>query len=335
MKSIRGATTVASDQPNEIRQAVKELLWEIAAKNQLKQDDIVFILFSNTADIRSLYPAKAAREAGFIMPALYSSAEPEIEGALPLCIRVLLLADGEGKGVPVYLREASRLRKDKFARFNVALDGPAGSGKSTIAKLLAAQYDILYLDTGAMYRACALKALRCEVSLDDARAVETLMEHTCLDIRYEGGKQATYLDGEDVSSQIRTPEVAGAASAVAAHACVRKKMVEMQRSIAAKQSCVLDGRDIGTEVLPHADFKFFLTASSAVRAKRRCEDLKAMGLAADFEEVKKQIEERDYRDAHRDISPLRQAEDACLIDTSDLSVDEVLLRIHAKIQEKI
>ena len=161
MRAIRGATTIGSDCAEEIRAAVAELLNEIKARNALSVADILCILLSNTSDIVSFYPAKAAREAGFSSCALYSSAEPEIAGALPLCIRVLVFAEGDGAPKHVYLRGAANLRKD-LKKYSVALDGPSGSGKSTVAKLLAKDLHILYLDTGAMYRACALKAIETE-----------------------------------------------------------------------------------------------------------------------------------------------------------------------------
>ena len=158
MRAIRGATTVERDCAEDIRAAVAELLGKIAEENALSEEDIVCILFSGTADLVSYYPARAARDAGYTFCALYSSLEPQIEGALPRCIRVLVLAEGSGRSHHVYLRGAAGLRMD-LKKIAVALDGPSGSGKSTVAKRLAAELDILYLDTGAMYRACALAAL--------------------------------------------------------------------------------------------------------------------------------------------------------------------------------
>lgn len=334
MYAIRGATTLSSDEPAIVREAVKELLYAIMRENSLSQEEIVCILFSSTSDIRSLYPAKAAREAGFVLPALYSSEEPAFDGALPLCIRVMFLVEGEKKGKFVYLRGAKRLRRDLSSRLTIALDGPAGSGKSTIAKKLAAHYGILYLDTGAMYRASALWCMRKGVDLRDESAVTEAIAEIPLTVSLGEG-QITMLEGEDVSSAIRTSEVAAGASLVATYAFVRSKMVEMQRKIASEQSCILDGRDIGTTVLPQADFKFFVTASSEVRARRRLFDLDKLGQKADFDSVRKSIEERDFQDAHRKVSPLKMAEDAILIDTSDQTLEETLLTIHGKIQEKI
>lgn len=333
MRAIRGATTVSADRAEEIRSAVQELLTEICVRNGLSEGEMICILFSNTGDIRSFYPAKAAREAGFASCALYSSAEPEIEGALPLCIRVMILAEGEEKPRHVYLKGAANLRKD-LKKFAVALDGPSGSGKSTVAKLLAKELGILYLDTGAMYRACALKALRENCSFEES-AVEALMENLVLEIRYEGGAQHTVLDGKDVSEEIRRPEVSMAASKISAFSCVRKKLVEMQQKIAEEQSCVLDGRDIGTAVLPRAEFKFFVTADSATRAARRGKELEAKGFSVDLKKLREEIEERDKNDSTREHSPLRMAKDAVLVDTSNMSVDEVIAFIKKKMQEKV
>ena len=321
MLAIRGATTIAADEPQQIREAVAQLLREIAEKNRLRAEEMLFILFSNTADIRSLYPAKAAREAGFVSPALFSAAEPDIAGALPLCIRVLVLAEKEGKAAHVYLRGAASLRKD-LKKFAVALDGPSGSGKSTVAKLLAD-------------RACALYAARAGLSEFTEEAVRPLLASLPLRVEYIDGAQHTMLGEEDVSEAIRRPEVSMAASRISALRCVREKMVEMQRKIASERSCVLDGRDIGSFVLPNAPFKFYVTASSKVRAERRCKELRAKGFAVEFDAIQKEIEERDANDMNREFSPLVRAEDAVLVDTSDLTIGEVVDTICKKIQEKV
>ena len=334
MIAIRGATSVEADTPEEIRQAVGELMRAICEQNSIAEEDIVCILLSNTADIRSLYPAKAAREAGFARAALFSAAEPDICGALPLCIRVMILAEKDIRPRHVYLRRAAALRRDR-ARFSVALDGPSGSGKSTAAKQLAKELDILYLDTGAMYRACAVKAQRAGVAEFTEESMAPLMASLDLRVDYVGGAQRTILDGEDVSEAIRRPEVSLAASRISALRCVRKKMVEMQRKIASERSCVLDGRDIGTVVLPAADFKFFITASVDVRAKRRYDELKGKGFDVQFDAVRREIEERDRGDETRAFSPLRRADDALLVDTSGMTAEEVVAFLKKKIQERV
>lgn len=211
--------------------------------------------------------------------------------------------------------------------YKIALDGPSGSGKSTIAKILSNKLDILYLDTGAMYRACALKALKNNIDTFDEKKVLSFINDIDLEIKYVDGTQKTFLDKEDVSEKIREPQVSMAASNISSLKCVRLKMVEMQRKIANQMSCVLDGRDIGSYVLPDADFKFFITASVEVRADRRFKELALKGHKVDFNELKKEIEQRDYNDSHRDFAPLIEPVDAIKIDTSFMTVDQVINKI--------
>ena len=335
MVVVRGATTIAADDKDEIKYATAELLKQISSCNGLIKDEIVSIVFSSTSDIHSYYPAKAAREAGYEGCSLFSTMEPEIEGGLRLCIRVMVFVEKNIVPRHIYLRGAKILRKDLTSVFNVAIDGPAGSGKSTVAKLLAKDYNILHLDTGAMYRACALKALESGVDINDEAAIVDLMRNVKLDIQYIDGVQHTLLDGEDVSERIREPHVSMAASTVSKHPSVRMHMAEKQREIAHKMSCVLDGRDIGTFELPDADFKFYLTATPDVRAKRRYDELLAKGHKVDFEELKKEIVCRDEQDINRKIAPLKLAEDATLVDTSDMTIEEVVAFLKRKMQEKI
>lgn len=214
----------------------------------------------------------------------------------------------------------------------IALDGPSGSGKSTIAKRLSKELDILYLDTGAMYRATALKALKLNVDTFDEKGVSSFINDLNLEIKYENGSQQTYLDGENVSDKIREPQVSMAASNISRLKCVRLKMVEMQRKIASSTSCVLDGRDIGSYVLPDADYKFYITASVEVRAQRRFKELTEKGFNVDFEALKKEIEQRDYNDSHRDFAPLVKAKDAIFIDTSDMDIDGVVNAVMSHIK---
>ena len=333
MKAIRGAVTVAADTPEEIRGAVDSLLSEIRKRNKINVEDIVCIMLSSTGDITSLYPAKAARECGFVCP-LFSSLEPPIKGSLPLCIRAMVLAETD-IAVPVYLRGAAILRRDLTERLVIALDGPAGSGKSTDARNLARELDILCLDTGAMYRACALACREAGVAVSDEDAVCALIGKTDLRVEYRDGRQVTMLGDRDVSEEIRSPGMSQLASEVSALACVRSAMVAMQRRIASEMSCVLDGRDIGTNVLPDARYKFFVTASDEVRARRRLEEDRAKGYDVRYEDVLRDIRERDKRDSERAIAPLKCAEDAVVVDTSDMSPEEVVQFIRNKIQEKI
>jgi cytidylate kinase len=216
---------------------------------------------------------------------------------------------------------------------SIALDGPSGSGKSTVAKALSQKLNILYLDTGAMYRACALKAIALNVDTLDEKGVTEFIDDINLEIKYIDGSQHTFLDGEDVSERIREPHVSMAASNISSLKCVRLKMVEMQRKIASSMSCVLDGRDIGSYVLPNANYKFYITASVNVRATRRFKELSAKGFDVDFDKLTAEIEQRDYNDKNRDFAPLRQAEDAVYLDTSDMSVEEVVGTVTSYIKE--
>ncbi len=339
MQIIRGATTIPADNKEEILLAVKELLDEIFSVNSLKRENVSGFVFSLTTDIHSFHPAKAARECGYDFAPLFACIEPEIVGGLSLCIRVMVFVEGatelKNSVKHVYQKEAKILRTDISSIYNIALDGPAGSGKSTAAKALAKEYNILYLDTGAMYRACGLKAIRLGVNPKDIKGVEGFIEDIDLKVEYLNGSQHTYLDGEDVSEKIRENAVSMAASDISAHPCVRIKMVEMQRKIAQKMSCVLDGRDIGSYVLPDAKFKFFLTADSKVRAKRRFDELTAKGASVDLETLHSEILLRDKQDSTREFAPLVCAKDAIVIDSSNLTVEEVLATIKSHIQKQI
>lgn len=216
---------------------------------------------------------------------------------------------------------------------NIAIDGPAGSGKTTVAKQISKILDILYLDTGAMYRACGLYALNEGVSVDDEQGVSALMEKLDLKIEYLNGAQHTILFGKDVSEDIRRNEVSSLASKISVHKAVRLKMLEMQREIASKTDCVLDGRDIGSFVLPNAEYKFFLTASVQVRAKRRYLELQAKGMEVDLNQLEQEIAERDHRDSTREIAPLTQAPDAEKIDTSNMTIEEVINTILSRVKK--
>lgn len=220
---------------------------------------------------------------------------------------------------------------------NVAIDGPSGSGKSTVADIISARLNILHLDTGAMYRACGLKAKILGVNCKDEAAVSAFIGDINLKIIYENGVQHTILDGADVSKEIRMNDISRLASDISALNCVRKKMVEMQRAVAAENPCVLDGRDICLHVLPFAKYKFFMTASAEVRAERRVKELLERGQNADFNVILAEINQRDYNDSHREFSPLKQDPAATLIDTTNLTRDEVADVIEKQIRagEKI
>ena len=211
--------------------------------------------------------------------------------------------------------------------YNVAIDGPAGAGKSTIAKLVAKEKGYIYVDTGAMYRALAIHFLNKGVDAADRDAVAEACKDAEVTIRYEDGIQQVYLNGENVTGMLRTEEVGNMASKTSAIPTVREKLLELQRSLAAEKDVIMDGRDIGTNILPNADVKIYLTASVETRAKRRYDELKVKGEDCDLEEISRDIRERDERDMTREIAPLKQAEDAILVDSSDMTIPEVVAEI--------
>ncbi len=216
----------------------------------------------------------------------------------------------------------------------VAIDGPAGAGKSTIAKKIAKKMQLIYVDTGAMYRAMALFLLRNHVSPEDAAAIERTCEDAEIGICYEKGQQVVYLNGENVNDLLRSEEVGKMASISSQIKSVRRKLVDLQRRLAETTAVIMDGRDIGTCVLPDADVKIYLTASSRVRAQRRFDELQEKGIACNFDEIEKDIIERDRRDMTREESPLKKAEDAIEVDTSDMSIEQVIATIIRICEEK-
>ena len=207
---------------------------------------------------------------------------------------------------------------------NIAIDGPAGAGKSTIAKKVAKKMGYIYVDTGAMYRAMALFMIKQGIDPGDATSIEEACKIADISIEYRGGEQVVLLNGENVNAYLRTEEVGNMASVTSVNAKVREKLVELQQKLAKTKDVVMDGRDIGTVVLPNAEVKVYLTASSLVRAQRRALELEAKGESADLSKIEADIIERDNRDMTRAISPLKQAEDATLIDSSYMTIDEVV-----------
>ena len=220
----------------------------------------------------------------------------------------------------------------------IAIDGPAGAGKSTVAQKVAKELSFVYVDTGAMYRAMALYLLRKGVNREKPDEIGEACQNAEISIEYQNGEQIVLLDGENVNAHLRTEEVSAMASVSSAVPRVREKLLDLQRKLARTMSVVMDGRDIGTTILPDADVKIYLTASSLTRARRRYLEYQEKGEACDLAEIQKTIEERDQRDMTREISPLCQAEDAVLVDSSELTIDETVEKIlsvyHSKVSEK-
>ncbi len=220
--------------------------------------------------------------------------------------------------------------------YSIAIDGPAGAGKSTIARRLAKELGYYYVDTGAIYRTVAYFLDLLGIAPKDVDGVERYIDELTINIEYdEEGKQHMLMNGMDVSDDIRTQDISQKASLVSAHKVVRDMLLDMQRQVAREHNVIMDGRDIGTVVLPRADVKIFLTASAEVRAKRRYDELTAKGQKTTFEQVLKDVQQRDYQDSHREIAPLKQARDAVLLDTSALDIDGVVAAMKAIVQEKI
>ncbi len=215
---------------------------------------------------------------------------------------------------------------------NIAIDGPAGAGKSTVAKAVAKKLGFIYVDTGALYRSIGVNALKNKIKPTDKEKVIALLSDTKVDLKYIDGTQRVFLNGEDVSEEIRLPEASMAASNVSSIPEVRAFLLDLQRDMAKNNNVVMDGRDIGTVILPDAQYKFFLTASAQVRADRRFKELKEKGIDVDFDSLLEEIIQRDYNDSHRETAPLKQADDAILIDSSFLTLEESINAIADKIK---
>ncbi|MEF9958487.1 MAG: (d)CMP kinase [Niameybacter sp.] len=338
MKSVavRGAITAQNTKESIVSQT-RRLLEAVLKANHIEIDEIIQIIFTCTKDLNAAYPAIAARALGITEAALMCMQEMDVEGSLEHCIRLsMLCTSGKETQHTVkhqYLGEARKLRPD-LAHFSLALDGPAGAGKSTIAKRVAAELGCTYIDTGAMYRSVGLYCIQRGIDYNFEDLVNEVLEDMHIDLTYENATQCIYLNSDDVSEAIRTQEVAASASKVATYAKVRTALVDMQRRLAATKSVVMDGRDIGTVVLPKATLKIFLTASSEERAKRRFKEYEEKGLKISFETLLEEIEARDYQDMNRSVSPLKKAEDAVEVDTTNLSVEQIVTHIIELLKER-
>ncbi len=329
VRAIRGAITVDANTAEEISLRTRQLLKRMEEDNSLHKEDLISIILSVTSDINASFPASAAREAGYGDIPLMCTNEIDVPGSLRKCIRIMLHFNTDKSNTEVrhvYMRGARTLRPE-YARIAITIDGPGGVGKSTVARAIAKRLGITYLDTGAMYRAFALKALRSGIGTKDRAKLAQLVNHIDLSIEYKDGNQKVILDKKDVSTEIRLPEVSVGASDVSAVPEVRLKMVELQRRFARSSSIIMDGRDTGTYVLPNADYKFYLVADINERARRRYKEQINSIPEISMEDVVKDLEYRDNNDSRRQLAPLSKAEDAVEIDTTDMTVDEVVGRI--------
>ena len=225
--------------------------------------------------------------------------------------------------------------KENKIMINVAIDGPAGAGKSTVARAAAKELGYIYVDTGALYRAIGVNALRLGIDTKDTEKVSATLSSIKIELKFVGGEQLVLLNGEDVSSEIRTPAASMAASDVSAIPQVRAFLFDLQRNIAKENNCLMDGRDIGTVVLPDAQVKIFLTASPELRAKRRYDELISKGSDVNYDDVLADLIKRDYNDSHREVAPLKPAEDGIIIDTSDMNLQQSIDSIINAVREKI
>lgn len=341
VRAIRGAITVDHNTKEDILDAAKEVVQEAINRNDIETGDIASIIFTLTPDLTKAFPAAGVRQLGITDVPLLDLMQPDIEGALPKCIRLMMHVNSDmpnGELHHVYLRGARVLRPDLLEEqyIAVAIDGPAGAGKSTVSKAAARDLGFLYIDTGAMYRAAALFALNRDIDpIHGAERLVKILDEMSIKISYDRRGQRVFLNGEDVSDEIRTNEVSKAASAVAKIPEVRRRLVKLQRDMAERGNVIMDGRDICSTVLPNAQVKIFLTASVDSRAKRRYKELMEKGMDTTLETVKLDIMARDKNDSERAVSPLRQAEDAVLVDTSDMDFDEAVEYIKDMIKRAI
>lgn len=340
MQVIRGAITADCNEREEILQKTKKMIEEMMERNEIAIEDILSIHFTATKDLTAVYPAVAARELGITEAALMCTQELYIENSLQSCIRCAVWVDTpkkQAESIHVYLEGAAVLRPDlkKPFCYAVAIDGPAGSGKSSAAKEIAKLRRLIYVDTGAMYRAVGLYCQRNGIDTKDEKAVTSVLPQIRLDILRKDQEQVIFLNGEDVTTAVRTQEAGKGASDVAVILPVRQKLVEIQRGLAKGNSVIMDGRDIGSNVLPDALVKIYLDASVEKRAERRLSELSKIGENPDIRQVQEQIAQRDEIDKNRTHNPLVQAEDAVLVDTSQMDLNQVVHALLSIIDEKV
>ncbi len=326
--SIRGAITVEKNSKECIIENTRLLLEDIIKSNDLLLENIVSVIFTATKDIDAVYPAVAAREIGIVQAGLMCMQEMYVEGSLEMCVRVLVNVECDRKQKNmrhIYLKGAVKLRPDLLKNnfVSIALDGPAGSGKSTAAKEIAKEMGYIYVDTGAMYRAAALYCIENGIDTKNVSLVENALDKIDIKLKYENNEQKIYLNNKDVSLDIRTQAVAKGSSDVAAIKRVREVLVASQKKMAENNNIVMDGRDIGTCVLPDATVKIYIDADVSERARRRCGELEEKGIEFDFDKIKQEIVDRDENDKNREFSPLKKADDAIFFDSTNKNIQEV------------
>lgn len=321
MIAIRGAVDAQNTASSIINQS-KILLEEIIRVNKLDKKEIKCILFTATQDIDKAYPALAARYIGLNDTALICLNEMLVEGQMQGVIRTTVFYNDDINKIDIYLGKTKALRKDKYMDNNIkiAIDGPTSAGKSTIAKLLAQKLKINYVDTGSMYRALTLKVLNNNIDPKSEEDVTSIADKTKIDYF----ENHIFLDGLCVDDKIRNELIDKNVSYVCQYRDVRKRLVSLQKEIASKSSVIMDGRDIGTVVLKDANYKFFLTASADVRAKRRYKEYIEKGLEVNFEDIKNDLIRRDDYDSHREVDPLVKASDAIEVNTDDKNIEETV-----------
>ena len=341
VRAIRGATTVPVNTKEEIFNSSIELIDDIIKNNKIDPKDMVSIIFTVTPDITAAFPAAAVRKMGICDVPLLDMAAPDIDGALKMCIRVMIhintdLNNGDIKHS--YLKGAAVLRPDLAKKkISVAIDGPAGAGKSSVARKVAKEKGYIYIDTGAMYRTVAVWAIENGINTNAEKDRERLIDALSdikISIKYENDVQRMYLNGKDVTERIRQNDASMGASAVATIPEVRKQLVKMQQDMAKNGGVIMDGRDIGTTVLPDAELKIFLTASVEERAMRRYKEYLEKGIECNYDDLLLDVIKRDENDMNRKASPLKQAEDAVLLDTTSLSYEETVDTIKNMIVKK-
>jgi len=332
IRAIRGATIVVENTKTDIVQKTKEMLSKMICENNISISDIISIVFSVTEDITACPPAVAARAIGITEAGLMCVQEmkTESEAGIPMCVRALMTTESNlpQKNIThIYVNGAEVLRPDLAGKFkSIAIDGPCGSGKSTVAKMVADRLGYLHVDTGAMYRAVAYYCITVGISLTNETKIAKITENLNITLSKNpiDGSQSIFLNEQDITELIRTQQVAEGSSVVAGIKEVRERLVELQRKIAKRNNVVMDGRDIGSYVLSDANLKIYLDADVAIRAKRRMSELLNKGSHSDFETVKEEIKMRDLRDMSREYSPLVKADDAKVVDTSDMNINEVV-----------